>query len=402
MTLAERIDDALEGAVLVFGSLPPAARDLDLLARPDEYERLRTWLASEGFEERSGEWARFADCTVESLDLVRAAEWGVPGAELEALFAEALPIAGLERLVRPAPHHDLLMVAVRVGEAGELSAKRRARVERALAEDPEAWARAEGRAGAWSAREALATLRSLLELPSPAPPRRRPRPLVVTFSGVDGSGKTSQIEALKATLDRLGYDVVEEYVRIEWMTLTGNRALGAIAAPVKALAAGAGRLRRREDRAPATATSGAGQDEGRSLRERNRLVGEAWVLVVALAHLRTQRRAASARGTVVICDRYTLDAAVYLRFGYGNRSRFRLQTGLLRTLSPRPVRSYYLDVPAETAYARKQEQYGLEELTRLVGLYREEAERLGVRRLDGERPKEELCAEIAREVWRSL
>ena len=52
--------------------------------------------------------------------------------------------------------------------------------------------------------------------------------------------------------------------------------------------------------------------------------------------------------------------------------------------------------------ARKAEQYSLEDLERQASLYREESLRLGVRRLDGELPREQLCAEIGLEVWRAL
>ena len=130
-----------------------------------------------------------------------------------------------------------------------------------------------------------------------------------------------------------------------------------------------------------------------------------WTTVIALAHASAQRRETRPRlrrGEVVLCDRYTLDFAAHLRFRYGEQRPFRLQTRLVERLSPRPVRAYFLDVPAESAYARKAEQYSLDDLTRQARLYRDEAERLGVRTLDGERPREELCAEIAEDVWRAL
>jgi thymidylate kinase len=126
---------------------------------------------------------------------------------------------------------------------------------------------------------------------------------------------------------------------------------------------------------------------------------------VAVANGITQRRETRShlrKGRVVICDRYSLDSAVHLRYRYGEHRRFRLQAALVRVLSPRPVRAFLLDVPAETGLARKAEQYDLGQLARQVRLYREEHEQLGVRRLDGERPREELCAEIAREVWLAL
>ena len=52
--------------------------------------------------------------------------------------------------------------------------------------------------------------------------------------------------------------------------------------------------------------------------------------------------------------------------------------------------------------ARKAEDYGAEELAAQARLYREAAEELGAIRLDGTRPRDELCAEIARAVWERL
>ena len=104
----------------------------------------------------------------------------------------------------------------------------------------------------------------------------------------------------------------------------------------------------------------------------------------------------------MICDRYTLDAAAHLRFRYGESHPFRFQIGLVERFSPRPLKAYFVDVSAETAHARKAEQYSLEDLTRQARLYRQEAVGLSVHRLDGERPREELCAEIAEDVWRAL
>jgi len=130
-----------------------------------------------------------------------------------------------------------------------------------------------------------------------------------------------------------------------------------------------------------------------------------WVTIVALAHASAQRREVRPhlrRGAVVICDRYTLDAAAHLRFRYGERRPFRFQIGLVRRLSPRPLRGYFVDVPPETAYARKAEQYSLADLTRQAELYHEESARLGVHKIDGERPREDLCAKIAEDVWRAL
>jgi thymidylate kinase len=97
-----------------------------------------------------------------------------------------------------------------------------------------------------------------------------------------------------------------------------------------------------------------------------------------------------------------LDSEVQLRFHYGVNRDYRLQSWLLRTLSPGPVRSYLLDVEPEHAIARKAEQFSRRQLEQHVALYRTHHRRLGVRRLDGSLPAEELCERIATDVWRAL
>jgi thymidylate kinase len=431
MTLAETIDHLLTGPVLVFGSPPPAGRDLDLLARPAEERALTAWLEQERFIERDGEWARFRNCAAESLDLVPLAAWGLPDASAAELFAEARPVPGFRQLVRPAPRHLLLALARRLVEGdGRLPQKHRERIDSALAEDPAAWDGARAAAPSWSAQRALLQLErayrsggrvsrfrraaALAEWPyaqgrSPARAlvrawleagrAQQPSPHLISFSGLDGAGKSSQAEALRHALEQLGWVVEMQWVRLEWTTLWENPWLGIIGWPARTALGLLARLRSHGEGGPATALTPT------EVRERSGFVANAWVTVVALAHASAQRRETRPRlrpGTIVICDRYTLDAAAHLRFRYGQSHAFRRQIGLVRRLSPSPLRAYFVDVPAETAHARKAEQYSLDDLSRQALLYREEAPRLGVRRLDGERPREELCAEIAEDVWRAL
>src|SRR5437763_737983 len=432
MLLAESIDRILRAPVLVFGSLPPAGRDLDLLARSNEQEVLAAWLDREGFLERGGEWVRFRECTVESLDLVPVSAWGLLGAEASELFGEALPIPGFERLVRPAPRHMLLIQARRLAEGnGRMPHKHRNRIADALSEDASAWEGARASAAAWRVERALTALdrayhsgrgasrvtraSALAEWPF-GQGRTRTRAFVrgwlearraerrrsgrlITFSGLDGAGKSSQAEALRNALEQLGWTTAMQWVRLEWTTLWENRWLGVIGWPARASLGLLADVRRSPDgEAPPTLTPTA-------VRERSRFVSNIWVTVVAFAHASAQRREVRShlrRGEIVICVRYTLHAAAHLRFRYGEQRPFRLPIGVVHRFSPRPLRSYFVDVPAETAYARKAEQYSLEELARQAQLYREEAPGLGVRKLDGQRPREELCAEIAEDVWRAL
>jgi len=432
MGMAESIDRLVGAPVLVFGSPPPGGRDLDLLARPDEERVLAEWLAGQGFLERGGEWVRFRECRVASLDLAPLSTWGLPEAAASALFEEARAIPGFERLVRPAPRHLLLILARRLAEGdGRMPYKHRKRIADALAEDPSAWEGARASAPEWRASRALASLdrayhsgggasrlaraSALAEWPF-GQGRTRRRALVrgwqaarradrrrhgqlITFSGLDGAGKSSQAEALRETLEQLGWETTMQWVRLEWTTLWENRWLGVIGWPARASLGLLSRARPSDGEGPGPGLTPT------AVRERSGFVANVWVTIVALAHASAQRREVRPhlrRGAVVICDRYTLDAAAHLRFRYGERRPFRFQIGLVRRLSPRPLRGYFVDVPPETAYARKAEQYSLDDLTRQAELYREESARLGVHKIDGERPREDLCAKIAEDVWRAL
>jgi len=123
-------------------------------------------------------------------------------------------------------------------------------------------------------------------------------------------------------------------------------------------------------------------------RRRNALLAHASALVAALAQAAAMRRAVLPglrAGEIVICDGYTLDASVLLRLRYGEQWRFRLQTAVLRRLSPRPRRAYLIDSPGPQD-----------------ALYREQCYVLGVCPLDGTRARENLCAEVALDVWRAV
>jgi thymidylate kinase len=435
---AQIVDSLVEGRVLVIGSLPPDGRDLDLLVRPIELQALASGLGAYGFRRKGMQWARFRGYAVDSIDLHPAERWRLEGQESEALFGEALPIEGMEYVVRPAPHHALLILARRfvLWQGGRLDDKRRARAKAAVEESPEAWAVAWERVAYWSAAKALAGLeaayrrgvpmsrldhaRALAEL-KPEIRRRSDRgwnPLrvrtllrvaprrLVSISGLDGAGKSTQAEALVRTLDRLGIEATTVWTRLEWTTLWENRLLESIARPAKATLGLFLHQGKRSER-----SHGSGEDGellvsrplegGSSIRQRSAVLTHLWVTIVALFHAVAQRRAVHphmAQGRLVVCDRYTLDAAAHLRYQYGTERRFRFQVWLIDFLSPKPLRSFFLDVAPETAYRRKEELTPAE-LTSLAELYRAECSTLRARQLDGESAPEHLCAEIAGDVW---
>jgi thymidylate kinase len=436
LELARNVDDVVSGDLLVIGSPPPEGRDLDLVARSEQHAQLAVWLASFGFANERDEWVRFRDCTVEAIDLLPSTVFGLDETATGELFRAAHRLPQFRHLVRAAPHHRLLMHARWATEAGVLSEKRRARITRVLEEDPEAWRKAESTAATWRATRALATVRRAYDTGSPLTrieraaalaeslyavgrtptrararawlavmPTRRASGSVVSFSGLDGAGKSTQIEGLQRALELLGFEVAVQWTRLEWTTLWENPWLGVLGWPARKTLALASRMRRRDRAEAGDCGTSVPQLEPSAVRARSNVISQVWVTIVAFAHGQAQRRETRAHlrgGKVVLCDRYTLDTAVHLRFRYGQQRNYNFQIGLVRRLSPRPLAAYLMDVPAATAHARKAEQYSLQDLERQAELYRQEHERLGVRLLDGELPREELCAEIATEVWRVL
>lgn len=410
MSLAEDatalIDSVVSRRVLVFGSLPPAGRDVDLLARVPEAEAARRALDAGGFLAGPGGWVRFGHCSAMMVEVVPAADWNLPDDELEALFAEAVPLPGFLHLVEPAAHHQLLILARKLDGGGLLTPKRRRRAEQAAQGNPGAWAEARGGALAWSAEDALARLEQALRQDrAPSSPRsltaRRPhRPRLVSLSGIDGAGKSSQARALKHALEQLGYEA-----EIVWTPIAQNAWTDRLAAGIRHLLLRIPSLAPDETLRDPELERETMAGPGTMLRERSNLSTEAWTGLLALANGLSHARAAlshSGSGRVIIFDRYVLDSAVRLRVMYGESRPFRWQNRLIRLLSPPPLFSAFLDVAPETALARKQDRWTSEGLSAHARLYREQHAAFATVRIDGQAPVEEVCAQIAERVWRRL
>jgi len=352
LDLVETVDSLISDRVLVFGSIPPVGRDLDLLVRPAELAALERGLPAHGFVRGGRKWARFRSCSAEVVDLVPAAEWDLPRAELETLLFAAEPVAGAQRVARLAAHHAAAIAAARSDGVSD-----------------------RGRA----------LLRSLL-------PHRG---ALISLSGLDGAGKSRQANALAETLDRLGYEV-----RVEWMSVAPPRWLDRVGRLAKAtIRPLASRARSRS-----AATDSPQPDPARELRRRSPALTFMWAWAVSLRFgLRgaLALRAHMLRGRVVICDRYVLDAWTYLRYHYGVTPSVRPHLRLLRLLCPTPRKAFLLDVAPDVASSRK-DDFSPSENAQRAAFYEERRHELRAERLDGMRPVEEVCAEVAAATWTAL
>ena len=229
----------------------------------------------------------------------------------------------------------------------------------------------------------------------------RLRPSIVAFSGLDGSGKSSQAELLRRTLEAHGFEA-----EVAWVPVAINESLARIKTVVRALLSRLPGWRGRVYAPPpyATRTHGVVADEAKELVTRSSAARQLWstfvVLTNVLAHWRALLRH---RGCdVVIFDRYALDTAVRMHTWYGDRGTVAFQVWLARALSPRPLGAYLLDVAATTAHARKDDGWTVGELAAQADLYRQELARFGVRLLDGERPAAELAQAVEEQLLARL
>ncbi len=401
------IIEATARPVLVVGSVPPAGRDWDLFVHHDDRALIESRLETEGFVLLDGQWLRLSDSRPDVVEVIDARDWHLPEDEVAELFDKAVPLHGHGYLYVPAPPHRLLILARKLPRTpGLLERKQRELVRATLADAPAAFEEAHMQAPAWGLARRLKRLEARAHRPPRRgwPPRylRRPRRgAAIALSGLDGVGKSSQAQALRSSLEALGYDA-----SVVWAPIGQSESLRQLASvlkrwlsrlPVGPLAGGGGDaadrhvLSRTEPGTPAFGPA-------------RRLSAHLWSTVTTLANALAFRRAARGirrDGRIVIYDRYVLDTIVELRFRYSPEGRMPLQEALVKLLVPSAHRAYLLDVPPEVAHERKPD-WSLVQTRLRADLYRSAHEELGVVRLDAARPIRELSHEILHDVLMSL
>jgi dTMP kinase len=163
--------------------------------------------------------------------------------------------------------------------------------------------------------------------------------MLVTFSGIDGCGKTTQARALQSAFEtcllRADY-VWSRGGSARWIALL-NRWIRRQPLSAQTLNAEAKvQARRQQFRSPWKRLAWSWLTAGELLLEYT------WRVTLPLL-----------RGRVVICDRYLDDALADWSAYFGEATvEKRLAARVLHALTPRPSRAYWLDVPAEVAQSR--------------------------------------------------
>ncbi len=173
----------------------------------------------------------------------------------------------------------------------------------------------------------------------PSPTSGKRRPVIISFSGIDGAGKSTQIEGLRSRLEQEG-------LRVRMLTFWDDVAV------LKD-------LRERSTHALFGSEQGVGAP-GKPVNRRDKNVRSASMTAVrfvlyfidALALRACAARMSQVSADVIIFDRYLFDEVANLDL---NRRINRSYARLLLRMVPRPDVAYFLDVDPVKARARKPE-----------------------------------------------
>src|SRR3989449_9612481 len=215
-----------------------------------------------------------------------------------------------------------------------------------------------------------------------SPLRVRKRGMLVAFSGVDGSGKTTQVKLLEESFRRINVDVIR--IRSRWRPVLSLPLLVIMRRLGYARVHRAGGVYIVETRLP---RRGGLTSLWCILTQVENIVKTGVKLVFPLL-----------LGRTVICDRYALDMVVDGMAGLHDQpGQARLGLQLLRLL-PKPDFSFFMDTDPEVAFKRKPDLPGLGDYVERLRLYRQLSSRWGVTIVNARVSPET----IHRTVWNAI
>jgi thymidylate kinase len=344
--------------LLVYGSCTPDGRDANILVRGDDLIRLVPKLRQSGFKPWAGEWLRLGGHGVQRINVASGSSWGLSDHDLARLFSAASPIPGRVHVRRA----SITATRSLSGLPARTDSERSGRIGRLVV-------------------DLFGHARRRLTARFGRPSRRA----LISFSGLDGAGKSYQIQQLRESLERAGEDVSVVWAPFKlWPQSLLNRFPARFRSRL-----GPERKRPGDEQLRANASRGA-----------RRVVVAAWTVIATVAAflsaMALRRTVAQSPGSILILDRYRLDTTVKLQYWYPDVSK-ELLVSIIRRLTPAPTVELFLSVSPDVAYARKPEQWNTSQLSRQARLYEALVAYAPAVILNGEGDRDELARHI-REV----
>ena len=215
-----------------------------------------------------------------------------------------------------------------------------------------------------------------------SPARARGRGLLVAFSGVDGSGKSTQVDLLEESFQKVSVGVLR--IRSRWRPVLSLPLLMIMRRLGYARVHRAGGVYIVETRLP---SRGGLTSLWCILTQVENIVKTGVKLVFPLL-----------LGRTVICDRYALDMLVDGMAGLHDApGHTRLGFQLLHLL-PKPNFAFFMDIDPEVAFKRKPDLPSLEDYVERLRLYRDLSSSWGVTIVNAR-----VSADtIHRKVWKTI